>query len=115
FPEKRRILFVHVPKCAGSDLNRHLAPNFLTLPHRITSEEWVAKEELFETLRNAIRELDRSSEILVHGHIELDKYLTAVPDRPGDAIVTIIRDPVEIAISQANYAVTLLVKDPEGT
>ncbi|HEX3536699.1 MAG TPA: hypothetical protein VHU15_08020 [Stellaceae bacterium] len=115
FPEKRRLLFVHVPKCAGSDLSHHLASRFLTLPHRLTSDAWVARTELFETLRQLVLGVEDASALFVHGHIELERYLSAVPVRFGDRIFTIIRDPVEIAISQANYAVTLLVRDPEGT
>jgi hypothetical protein len=115
FPEKKRLLFVHVPKCAGSDLSRHLAAKFLTLPQRLTSDEWVGKDELFEALRHLVQAVEDAPALFVHGHIELDKHLRAVPGRLGDRIFTIIRDPAEIAISQANYAVTLLVRDPEGT
>jgi hypothetical protein len=115
FPEKRRLVFIHIPKCAGSDLTHHLAPRFLSMPHRLTSEAWVSKPELFEALAMAARLVQAAGEIFVSGHIELDAYLRAVGYRPQDRIFTVLRDPLDIALSQANYAVTLLAKDPEGT
>jgi hypothetical protein len=115
FSEKKRTLFVHIPKCAGSDLSHHLAPRFLSFEQRLASELWVSKEALFEALAEAAKAIETADEIFVHGHIELHRYFAAAGLRPGDRVFTILRDPVEMAISQANYAITLLVKDPEGS
>ena len=114
FPEKRRRVFVHVPKCAGSDLANHLSRRFLALPHRLTSGLWTSKDELFRQLSDAARSVRGAQEVLVYGHIPLREYVDSVGTRLDDDVFAVIRDPTEIAISQANYAVTLIVRDPEG-
>jgi hypothetical protein len=114
FPEKKRQLFVHIPKCAGTDLTRHITSRFLSISHVLAAEAWTSKPDLFAKLAQFARSIELYDEILVYGHIELGDYLTNVGTRHGDRIFTILRDPVELMISQANYAVTRLVADPEG-
>jgi len=41
FPEKRRDVFIHVPKCAGTDLILNLGRQRLLLPKMIEVESWV--------------------------------------------------------------------------
>ena len=38
FPEKRRLLFVHIPKCAGSDLSHHLMTRYPSIDQRLMEE-----------------------------------------------------------------------------
>lgn len=40
FPEKRRLLFVHIPKCAGSDLSHHLMTRYPSIDQRLMEERW---------------------------------------------------------------------------
>ena len=35
FPEKRRLLFVHIPKCAGSDLSHHLVGRYPSIAEQL--------------------------------------------------------------------------------
>jgi len=106
FPEKRRLLFVHIPKCAGSDLSMHLASRFPSLEQRLMEEGWTEKDQLFHALAEFVRELVFSDSIFLRGHIPLDFYTDAGLIRPADRVFTIVRDPIEIAISQINYVLT---------
>lgn len=114
FPEKPRLFFIHVPKCAGTDLRAKLLPGFASLQHSLASQAWTPDHDLFAALGTAAGAVDAGKEILVFGHIELNRYVAMAGTRAADRIFTVIRDPVEIAISQANYAVTVLVDDPEA-
>ncbi|MGA3402480.1 MAG: hypothetical protein ABSC95_24990 [Acetobacteraceae bacterium] len=106
FPDKQRLMFVHIPKCAGSDLSFHLASRFPSLEQRLTDEAWTSKGELFEALSRFVRELVFADAVFVRGHIPLDFYANADLIRPADRIFTIVRDPTEIALSQINYILT---------
>jgi hypothetical protein len=114
FPEKRRIVFVHVPKCAGTDLRAKLIPRYATLAHSMTSRGWTTAEKLLAALSGLSRTLDSVDEICVYGHLSLEQYIRRTRVRPSDHIFTIVRDPIDLMISQANYNVGLLASDPEG-
>jgi len=103
FPEKRRLLFVHIPKCAGSDLSMHLARRYASIGQRIIDPAWTPKELLFRTLGNFVRELTFSQSIFVRGHINLAYFIDNRLIRPMDRAFTIVREPIEMAISQVNY------------
>jgi hypothetical protein len=111
FPEKRRLLFVHIPKCAGSDLSSHLVTRYPSVPERLRAALWTSKRELFEELSDIVRRLPFSNAIFVRGHINLADYLEQGLARPCDRLFTILRDPVEVAISQVNYILTRLKGD----
>jgi hypothetical protein len=106
FPEKQRLMFVHIPKCAGSDLSFHLAARFPSIEQRLMDETLTTREEMFEALANFARELGFSDSVFVRGHIPLDFYANAELIRPADRVFTIMRDPTEIALSQVNYILT---------
>ena len=114
FPEKRRLFFIHIPKCAGTDLRAHLFPKFLAIPHLWASEAWMPEEIFIAAVAAAARSVGSVEEILIYGHLPLAWYVNRVGRRLEDRIFTIVRDPVELVISQANYAVDVLVRDPEG-
>jgi hypothetical protein len=115
FSDKNRLLFIHIPKCAGTDLRAKLLPKFVSLSLDLSSQDWTADNERLAALGAAARSAESTDEILVYGHLQLDFYLAKVGARVQDRIFTVIRDPVEIAISQANYAITILVNDPAGS
>ncbi len=106
FPEKQRLMFVHIPKCAGSDLSFHLTSRFPSLEWRLMEEPWTSKQALFEALARFVRELTFADAVFVRGHIPLDFYANADLIRPADRVFTIVRDPTEIALSQINYILT---------
>jgi len=69
-------------------------------------EGWTEKDQLFHALAEFVRELVFSDSIFLRGHIPLDFYTDAGLIRPADRVFTIVRDPIEIAISQINYVLT---------
>lgn len=113
FPEKGRLLFIHIPKCAGTDLRTLLPPKFPSLQHTLMSTAWTPDQAFFAALAEAANAVQARDEILIFGHIALDWYVATIGTRPRDRIFTVIRDPFEIALSQANYAISVLVNDPE--
>jgi hypothetical protein len=114
FPEKKRLIFIHIPKCAGTDLAFHLAPRYLSLPSILAHEVWSPKDKLLNTLSQLTRLTNYLDEILIYGHIELPIYLKSAGYRPDDRIFTVLRNPVGLVVSQANYVVSRIVADPEG-
>jgi hypothetical protein len=106
FPEKHRLLFVHIPKCAGTDLVQHLSSRFPSLQQAQTDEAWTDREQLFQVLADFARELEFSDSIFIGGHIALSYFADNGLVRPSDRVFTIVRDPIEIALSQMNYVFT---------
>jgi hypothetical protein len=111
FPEKRRLLFVHIPKCAGSDLSHHLVGRYPSIAEPLRTLHWTQKPLLFEALSDTVRRLHFSDTIFVRGHVNLSDYLDQGLARRCDRLFTILRDPVDIAISQVNYILTRLKSD----
>ena len=111
YVEKRRLLFVHIPKCAGSDLSKNLRTRFPSLDQRIMEPQWTGKDELFRQLREFIELMRFSDTVFLRGHIALNYYLDNRLARPSDRLFSIVRDPIEIALSQANYVMTRIRED----
>ena len=91
-----------------SDLAGHLAMQHPFVNHHWREESWTKKADLFYELSNLVRELPFSQSILVSGHVSLGYYAGRGLIRPVDRIFTVIRDPLEIAISAVNYLLTRL-------
>ena len=106
FPEKRRLFFIHIPKCAGSDLASHLALRYPSVKQQWQEEAWFSQEEFFVSLSQFAREVQFSDFILTGGHVRLSYFVDADLIRPIDRIFTVLRDPVDIAISSVNYVIT---------
>src|SRR4051812_4099566 len=114
FPEKRRDVFIHVPKCAGTDLILNIGARQLSLPKMLEEEGWVSKQQLFEALRCLVQAVPYYENFFVYGHMSLGSFVRRIGVRAGDRIFTVIREPLELMLSQANYAVTRLRQDPTG-
>ena len=112
FPEKRRLFFVHISKCAGTDLEAHLTPRYLSIAHSMTAPAWNSTERLFGFLSRFSTMIEFVSEVLIYGHLPFNAYTRRIGIRPMDEVFTVLRDPIDIMISQANYNMGLLVKDP---
>lgn len=112
FPEKRRDVFVHLPKCAGTDLTMNLAPRRLSFPTMLSTI--VTEEEFLAYLGGLCRLVDRFDDIFVHGHIRLQDYVRHVGVQPGDRIFTVLRDPIDMLISTVSYALGQLLHDVEA-
>lgn len=115
FPEKRRLLFVHIPKCAGTDLSFYLQERYPALHQTLSVEAWANHAAFFRSLRDLVLHVGFSEQILVHGHMRLRWYLGNHIPRFGDRLFTVIRDPARIVISQVNYVITRMLADREAT
>src|SRR3974390_1270890 len=51
FPEKSRLLFVHIPKCAGSDLASHLGERYPHLTQRLSEPEWTSQPKFLDEVK----------------------------------------------------------------
>jgi len=111
FPEKRRLMFVHIPKCAGTDLTFHFRARFPSLDRSLTDPQWTEKPAMLRRIARVVAHLHASDSLFVHGHINLADHIAAGVIRPTDRIFTIIRDPLQVAISQINYVLTRFDED----
>ena len=109
FPEKQRLLFIHIPKSAGSNLSSHLVSQFASF-NTTFAEPGVASDEQFLRLVKAFAlELRISDQIYIHGHNHLQRYEDWGAIRQDDQVFTVLRDPQELIVSQVNYVLTRMV------
>ncbi len=104
-PGKRRILFVHLPKCAGTDFEQVLRQRGPLVHPSFESAEAHPLESLATQLRAIGRGLAKPGDIACGGHLGLRWYLDEGLFRFRDRLVTVVRDPEPIAVSFANYVV----------
>jgi hypothetical protein len=114
YPEKQRLLFVHVPKCAGTDLRISLSTRYPALDLGLTNPEWTSQQQLYNAIHQAAVGMRFSDTILLHGHVRLAAAVDGEVVRPTDRIITVIRDPVEIILSNVNYIITRILQDQEA-
>ena len=114
FPGRQRVLFVHLPKCAGSDFEAAMEPAHASLHDSI---RWLGRydaEALALRLRAFMRQMQETSDtIFVGGHVPLPWYIDNELYRYNDRLITIVRHPHEIAISFTNYVLLVMQRDPE--
>lgn len=115
FPEIRRDVFIHVPKCAGTDLVLNLAPRRVSIGRVMEEPDWLPAEEMLPALGEIVRTLAHAGDVFVYGHIPVHDYATRIGVRPGDRLFTVVRDPVDLIVSQANHTVSRLMMDPSGS
>lgn len=115
YPEKGRDIFIHVPKCAGTDLIMNLGSRGLPLPRLLEVGGWLSTDDFFQTVAGFVRQLPDHDRIFVYGHMELGGYVYDAGIRSQDRIFTVIREPLDLMLSQANYAIGRLRQDPTGT
>ena len=114
FPDLARDVFIHVPKCAGTDLTMNLGRRQMPLPAVMESPGWLSDDEFLSVLGGLARAIMFHKRIFVYGHMEFGTYLDRCGLRPGDKVFSIIRDPIALMVSQANYAIGRLRQDPQG-
>jgi hypothetical protein len=114
YPEKARDVFIHVPKCAGTDLIINLASRQLPMPKLLEAGGWLTDAQFLLTVGGIARLARHHDRIFVHGHMELGGYIYDAGVRSVDRIFTVIRDPLDQMLSQANYAIGRLRQDPRG-
>jgi len=111
FPEKRRLIFVHIPKCAGTDLTFHFRARHPSLDRTLTDPAWTTKPAMLRRIARVVAQVRTADSIFVHGHINLADHIAAGIIRPTDRVFTVIRDPLAAAISQINYILTRFEED----
>ena len=73
FSEKRRLFFVHIPKCSGSSVNFHFLSKYPGISNWIANKDITSRTALFAALRNfatSIANADANA-IFVYGHVAL--------------------------------------------
>jgi len=114
FAEKQRLIFVHVPKCAGTDLSVKLTARYPSLHKSLTDVNWTTTEELFKAISRLVINIRFFDEILISGHNPLGYYIANDLIRLSDCVFTVVRDPIKIAESQTNYVMTRLMADTKS-
>jgi hypothetical protein len=114
FPEKARLLFVHIPKCAGSDLAANLSRRYWPVVGTMDNPHWMTIEQRLNYLREQVLAVPFVDSFLLRGHVRLRYYVNQGLIRPGDQIFTIVRNPVDLVVSAINYRLTRLSNDPTG-
>ena len=112
-PEKRRLIFVHIPKCAGTDLTQNLVEEFPYVHDHHGKAEWTSPEMVLGVLKAVATRALQTNGILVAGHIPLSVHMDRGMIRFGDRVFAIVRHPFEIAISQVNYVLRRFWEAPD--
>jgi hypothetical protein len=114
-PDQRRLIFVHIPKCAGTDLTANLGARYPMIHQTLAVPNWTAPEQLQTAVDAIEHELQNADTVLVGGHNRLQWVIKNNLYRPGkDRLFTVIREPTEIVLSALNYTIGKLVADPYG-
>jgi hypothetical protein len=114
FRAKGRDIFIHVPKCAGTDLILNLGRRSVPLPKMLELSDWVDETEFLEIIGGLARAAVSKDRLFAYGHMVLGEFVQNNGLLPDDRIFTVLRDPIDLLISQANYAVGRLRQDPLG-
>jgi hypothetical protein len=114
FPEKRRLLFVHIQKCAGTDLSAALSERYFAVNGTMDNPAWLSVDERFAYLRDLVLAAPFVDTFFVRGHVPLRYYVNQHLIRPGDQIFTVVRDPIDIVVSAVNYRLMRFQADPSG-
>ncbi|MGE0223227.1 MAG: hypothetical protein AB7F35_18175 [Acetobacteraceae bacterium] len=116
FPEKKRLLFLHIPKTAGSELSARLMRKYPYLSSQTLQPGWGTTEAICAQVRSAVLRLAESEHVLICGHNTLQRYRDWRAVRYDDRLFAVLRDPVRATMSQVNYVLTrmfLKVANPE--
>jgi hypothetical protein len=111
FPEKQRLLFLHIPKTAGSQLSARLAERYPFLSSQVLQPGRSSEDQIYQHLRDAVVGLAGSDHLFVGGHNTLERYRTWRAIRFEDQLFGVVREPVRAIISQVNYILTRIFAD----
>jgi hypothetical protein len=114
YSSKGRDVFIHVPKCAGTDLILNLGVRSIPIPKMLEIDGWTGDAEFLEIVAGLARAALTQERLFVYGHMELGGYIDTAGIRPDDRIFTVLRDPIDLMVSQANYAIGRVRQDPIG-
>lgn len=114
YDDKRRLIFVHIPKCAGTDLTNKLKTRYPWVDVNIMESEWTSKHAMLRHLSRLAVQLRFNDQLYFCGHAGLDYYEQKQLVRPTDSVFTIVRPPADVVISQVNYILTRFWLDAEA-
>jgi hypothetical protein len=109
FPEKRRLIFIHIAKCAGTDLLNTLQRQYPYLHHHLALKNITSAPELFDALREFATLVNLSDAIAISGHVPLRWYLERKLVRYEDDLFATVREPRELLYSFISFILTRLV------
>lgn len=116
FPGKRRLLFIHIPKTAGSELSGRLMDRYPFISQAMLQPGWRTDEEICTALRRAAIGLPKSPNLLVCGHITLSHYQKMEIVRYDDSVFAVLREPQRLVLSTINYVIgRMMSKAPKLT
>ncbi len=113
YEDKRRLIFIHIPKCAGTDLSNKLKTRYPWVDYNIMDSDWTTKDAMFRHLSRLATQIRFADSIYLCGHAGLDYYARNQLIRPADQSFTIVRHPSDVILSQVNYVLTCFWLDAE--
>jgi hypothetical protein len=102
FPDRHRLLFMHMPHCPGAALSARLSLRHAALNTDILDDRLMSEAEFFRAVKDVVLEIEVSGTILVHGATSLRALESWHASRFEDDLFTILRDPVERAMAHVN-------------
>ena len=106
FPEKRRLIFVHIPKCAGTDMQTTLQRQYPCLTEHLCQSATTSRPKLFEHLQQFAVGIGLADSIAVCGHQSLRWYLDRGLVRFEDEVFTFVRHPRDLLYSYVSFILT---------
>ncbi len=113
FDEKRRLIFIHIPKCAGTDLSNKLKTRYPWVDFNMMDCDWTSKDAMLGHLSRLVVQMRFNDHIYICGHPSPNYYALNHLIRPTDQAFTIVRHPSEVVMSQVNYVLTRFQFDIE--
>jgi hypothetical protein len=113
YPEKRRLIHVHIQKTAGLDLKENLSARLPALPISLSQDEITSKRLLISAVRSVINNLHQADSLYIGGHKELSWYLKHSLYRFGDRLFAVVRHPHDIILSYINFIIGRFIDDPQ--
>ena len=115
YPEKRRLIHVHVPKTAGVDLREALRKKYPHIHDSQTDRGSTSAKTLLRHLSAVARQLQNSDAVFVTGHRPLSWYLGRNLYRYGDKMFSVVRNPQDSLLSLLNYFLQRIRECPSCT
>jgi hypothetical protein len=113
YKEKQRSIFLHIPKCAGTDLSNKLKTRYPWMDFNIMDARWTSKDAMLRHLSRLVTQLRFADRIYLCGHALPNYYLRHGLVRPVDQVFTVVRHPFQVMMSQVNYVLTRFWIDGE--
>jgi hypothetical protein len=114
FPEKKRLIYIHIPRCAGTHFRVNVGSRHPQIPNSLQDVAATSKIEMLQAISKVSRVVDVFDSVVLSGHRRIDYFLRRIGVRAGDEVFTSMRDPLDLVISISNYVIKLLSQYPNG-